>query len=135
MMELIKNHGFVPGNDLFFYRDQNGVEIDFVIEKKGKLILIEAKAGERVDPKKLHFSRVAELFEEKHQFEKFLAQNIDEKTVLKLKGTHVLIPCFIHLMFPYKIRDQEYNLETNWRKNAHDHQPAIHSLLGHNRGS
>ena len=85
MMELIKNHGIVPGKDLFFYRDQNGVEIDFIVEKKEKLVLIEAKAGERVDPKKLHFNRVAGLFEGKYEIEKFLAQNTNEKTMLKMK--------------------------------------------------
>ena len=62
MTELVKNHNLVPGNNLFFYRDQNGVEIDFVIEKKGDLFFIEAKAGERIDSKKLHFQKVAALF-------------------------------------------------------------------------
>ena len=45
MMELIKTNHLVPGKDLFFYRDQNGVEIDFVIQGKDRLMLVEAKAG------------------------------------------------------------------------------------------
>jgi len=61
MMELIKTLHLHPGTDLFFYRDQNGVEIDFIIEKKDRLILVEAKAGERVASEKLAFSRVAPL--------------------------------------------------------------------------
>ncbi len=47
LMELIKTMDLDPGKDLFFYRDQNGVEIDFIIEKNDRLILVEAKAGER----------------------------------------------------------------------------------------
>jgi len=85
MMELIKTNYLVPGDDLFFYRDQNGVEIDFVIERKGKLILVEAKAGERVDANKLHFDRVASLFKDKNRVEKILAQNINETKVLRFK--------------------------------------------------
>ena len=85
MMELIKNHRLRPGNNLFFYRDQNGVEIDFVIEIKRKLILIEAKAREQIDPRKLHFNRVAPLFKNKYRIEKILAQNIKESKILKLK--------------------------------------------------
>ncbi len=61
MMELIKTLDLQPGTDLFFYRDQNGVEIDFLIEKNNRLILVEAKAGERVTLEKLHFDRVAPL--------------------------------------------------------------------------
>ncbi len=85
MLELIKTNHLVPGNDLFFYRDQNGVEIDFVIERKGKLILVEAKAGERIDTNKLHFDRVASLFKDKNRIEKILAQNINETKVLRFK--------------------------------------------------
>lgn len=86
IMELIKTHELKPGYNLFFYRDQHGVEIDFIIEKEGKLILIEAKAGERIDHKKLHFDRVVPLFEGKYPIETILAQNIPENNVLKFKG-------------------------------------------------
>lgn len=85
MMELIKTNHLVPGKDLFFYRDQNGVEIDFVIQGKDRLMLVEAKAGERIDARRLHFNRVASLFEGKSRVEKILAQNISETKVLRLK--------------------------------------------------
>jgi len=66
MMELIKTLQLQPGTDLFFYRDQNGVEIDFIIEKNSRRILVEAKAGERISPEKLHFNRVAPLLKARH---------------------------------------------------------------------
>jgi len=47
-------------------------------KKKGTLFFIEAKAGERIRPKKLHFDKVASLFEEKFHIEKIPAQNINE---------------------------------------------------------
>ncbi|MBI9098794.1 MAG: ATP-binding protein [Spirochaetaceae bacterium] len=84
MMELIKTHSLIPGESLFFYRDQNGVEIDFVIEKKGTLFFIEAKAQERIDSKKLNFNKVIPLFKNKYKTEAILAQNISDKKVLKL---------------------------------------------------
>jgi hypothetical protein len=92
MMELVKSFHLVPGSDLFFYRDQNGVEIDFVIEKKGRLTFVEAKAGERVDSDKLHFNRVAHLFEGKYSVKKILALNINETKVLKLENHTCLNP-------------------------------------------
>ena len=85
MMELVKTNHSIPGNDLFFYRDQNGVEIDFVVERKGRLILVEAKAGERIDANKLHFDRVASLFKDTYRVEKILAQNINETKALRYK--------------------------------------------------
>ena len=33
-MELIKNRSLTPGKNLFFYRDQNGVEIDLLWKLK-----------------------------------------------------------------------------------------------------
>jgi len=84
---------------LFFYRDQNGVEIDFVIEKKGKLFFIEAKAGERIDPKKLHFDKVAALFKGKFAIEKILAQNINETKIIKRKSYSCHNPLYSYLDF------------------------------------
>ena len=86
MMELVKNYDLIPGNDLFFYRDQNGIEIDFIVEKKRKLFFIEAKAGERINPEKLHFDKVASLFEHKFNTEKILALNINETKIRKQKS-------------------------------------------------
>jgi hypothetical protein len=61
MMELIKTHGLTPGDDLFFYRDQSGSEIDFVIRSAGGLTLVEAKSTERIDRSRLGFDKVAPL--------------------------------------------------------------------------
>ncbi len=46
--EFLKE-GFIAGKNIFFFRDQNGVEIDFIVEKDGKVFLVEAKASERPD--------------------------------------------------------------------------------------
>lgn len=64
--ELIKE-GYIAGKNLFFFRDQNDVEIDFVIERDGKITLIEAKTNERPDTRKLNFSKVNPLFREEVQ--------------------------------------------------------------------
>jgi uncharacterized protein len=74
MMEIIKTHGLVPGLSIFFYRDQNGVEIDFLIENREKLQFIEAKASERVSKKSLNFHKVVPLFTKK-TCKSFLTQN------------------------------------------------------------
>ncbi len=92
LMELVKNYSLIPGNDLFFYRDQNGVEIDFVIEKKRELILIEAKSGERIDSRKLNFEKVVPLFNKKYEIKKILAQNINETRVIRNKGCSIYNP-------------------------------------------
>ena len=63
--ELIRTLPVKPGRNLFFYRDQNGVEMDFVIEMGGRLILVEAKAAQRVDPRKLNFSKIVPLFSDR----------------------------------------------------------------------
>jgi uncharacterized protein len=62
--ELIKS-GFRPGKDLFYYRDQNGVEIDFLLNKNREIELIEAKASEQPDLSRLNFTKVATLFKKK----------------------------------------------------------------------
>ena len=45
--ELIRIEGISPARNLFFYRDQNKVEVDFLIENGDSPILIEAKYAER----------------------------------------------------------------------------------------
>ena len=55
--EFLKE-GFIAGKNIFFFRDQNGVEIDFIIEKDGKILLVEAKTSERPDPRKLNFNKI-----------------------------------------------------------------------------
>ncbi len=62
LTELIKTTNAKPGRNLFYYRDQNTVEIDFVVESAASLFLIEAKSSEQVDSRKLNFRKVAPLF-------------------------------------------------------------------------
>jgi predicted AAA+ superfamily ATPase len=60
--ELLKD-GFNPGKNLFFYRDQNGVEIDFILEKEGKVITIEAKYSEHPRAENFSFKkRFSQIF-------------------------------------------------------------------------
>lgn len=88
--------GFVAGKNLFFFRDQNGVEIDFVVEKEGKVILVEAKASERPDKKKLNFSKIAPLFKE--QTTSVVACTMDEPGIINLKDFAVFNPLHGSLM-------------------------------------
>jgi len=58
LSELVKSSGAMPGKDLFFYRDHGGVEVDFLIETREGLTLIEAKYSERIRAEGLSFDRV-----------------------------------------------------------------------------
>ncbi len=91
-MELVKTHSLRPGQNIFFYRDQNGVEIDFVIEEAGTLYLVEAKASERVESGKLNFKKVSPLLETKYKVQSFLMLNLNEKRILKTGGHFTLNP-------------------------------------------
>ena len=86
LMELIKNNYLVPGRELFFYRDQNGVEVDFIIEQGSKITLLEAKAGETIDSRKLNFNKVAPLLQKRYQVECVVAHTPPGNTVVKLKN-------------------------------------------------
>lgn len=57
--ELIRNEHVSVDRNLFFYRDQNNVEIDFFIETGGRIILIEAKYSER--PDKTNIKKVSRI--------------------------------------------------------------------------
>ena len=59
--ELIRTPGVQASRNLFFYRDQNLVEIDFLIETPTGTVLLEAKDSERPDARKLRFGSVAPL--------------------------------------------------------------------------
>ncbi|HOO84157.1 MAG TPA: ATP-binding protein [Prolixibacteraceae bacterium] len=91
LTELSK-YNFQPGKNTFYYRDQNGVEIDFILEKDGVTYLIEAKHSERVNPQKLNFAKVEPLF--KSQTKCVLACNITEKGMFDLKDYSVYNPLF-----------------------------------------
>jgi len=94
VMELIKTHSLRPGENIFFYRDQNGVEIDFLIEKGRKLFFIEAKASERIDSKKVNFKKVSPLFSHSHQVESILVHNIKENSIFKRKDYYSYNPLY-----------------------------------------
>ena len=76
-----------------------------MVEKKGTLFLIEAKAGERINSKNLHFDRVATLFEKKYRIKKILAQNINESRILKTKTHTCQNPLLSRILYhPYNSR-------------------------------
>ena len=89
--EFIKE-GYIAGRNIFFLRDQNGVEIDFIIEKDGKIYLIEAKASERPDPRKLNFNKIAPLFKE--EVVSVVACTVEEKGLINLKDFLVYNPLY-----------------------------------------
>ena len=76
--------GFIPGKNLFYYRDQNGVEIDFIIESEDGVRLIEAKYSENPKAEKLNFLKVAPLF--KTKVNSLVACNIPEREPVSLKN-------------------------------------------------
>ena len=95
--ELLKS-GFTCGKDLFFYRDQNGVEIDFVAEKEGKIILLEAKYSEIPKAGKLNFKKVAPLFTSTVQL--FVACPASENSLITLKDFSLYNPLLYSAFHP-----------------------------------
>ena len=89
--EYLKD-GLIAGKNLFYIRDKNGVEIDFVIEKDGKVILVEAKNSERPNPQKLNFRKIAPLF--KKEVTSVVACGIEEKGMFYLKDYSVYNPLY-----------------------------------------
>ncbi len=89
--EYLKD-GLIAGKNLFYIRDKNGVEIDFIIEKEGKVILVEAKSSERPNPKKLNFSKIAPLF--KQEVTSVVACGVEEEGIISLKDYSVYNPLF-----------------------------------------
>jgi len=91
LVEYLKE-GLQVGKDLFFYRDHNGVEIDFIVETKGNTLLVEAKSSERVNEKKLNFKKIVPLF--KKEVIPVLACGVEEDTVMALKNYKMYNPLF-----------------------------------------
>ena len=89
--EFLKE-GYTAGKNIFFFRDHNGVEIDFVIEKDGKIFLVEAKASERPDQKKLNFNKVTPLFKENAI--PIVACTVEEQKMINLKNFAVYNPLY-----------------------------------------
>ncbi|MEA1877861.1 MAG: ATP-binding protein [Bacteroidota bacterium] len=89
--EFLKE-GFISGKNVFFFRDQNGVEIDFIVEKDGKVFLVEAKSSERPNPQKLNFHKIAPLFKEK--VTSVVACGVEEKGIISLKNYSIYNPLY-----------------------------------------
>ena len=94
--EFLKE-GFSPEKNLFFFRDQNGVEIDFILEKDGKVYLIEAKNSERPKAQKLNFLKVAPLFKE--NVHSIVACGVEEEGLIALKDFSVYNPLYGFSLF------------------------------------
>lgn len=45
-MIICSYNDYIAGRNLFYIRDSNGREIDFVLEKEGIVYLVEAKQAE-----------------------------------------------------------------------------------------
>lgn len=95
--ELIKTGLYKPGKNLFFYRDQNGVEMDFLIEESviesSPIVLIEAKASEKIENKKLNFAKISPLFK-KRPVQCCLMSNIPHERPLKMKQYTLMNPLY-----------------------------------------
>lgn len=89
LSEYLKE-GFAVGRDIFYFRDTNGVEIDFVIEKKGEIFLVEAKHSERPNPAKLNFNKIAPLFKER--VNSVVACGVEEQGLIRLKEFSIYNP-------------------------------------------
>lgn len=83
---------YLPGKNIYYFRDQNGVEIDFVLESSGQTFLVEAKSNERPDERKLNFRKVAPLFP--FPVQNILACGIEEEGTFHLKNYKVYNPLF-----------------------------------------
>ncbi len=88
--------GFVAGKNIFYYRDKNGVEIDFIIDKGGVVFLVEAKHSEHPNPGKLNFKKIAPLFNEKVTL--LVACGTQEKGLIALKDFSIYNPLFGSIM-------------------------------------
>ena len=84
--------GYIPGRNMFYYRDQNGVEIDFILENKAEIALIEAKSSERPHPDKLNFHKVGPLFRTKAK--SIVACGMEESGVFSMKDYSMYNPLY-----------------------------------------
>lgn len=101
--EIIKTTGAMPGRNLFYYRDQNNIELDFIYETPACRYLIEVKSSERVDERKLNFIKVATLLKDK-PVKNILMANIQEENIVTLAAYDIVNPllaeCFPQIISP-----------------------------------
>lgn len=64
-MELIKTEHLIPGDNLFFYRDHSGANIDFIIDSVDTLTFIEARDVASLSQTRLNFRKVVPLFRDR----------------------------------------------------------------------
>ena len=91
LSEIIKTTGAMPGRNLFYYRDQNNIELDFIYETPACRYLIEVKSSERVDERKLNFSKVAPLLKDK-PVKSILMANIQVGNIVSLGTCDIVNP-------------------------------------------
>jgi predicted AAA+ superfamily ATPase len=89
--EFLKE-GFIAGKDIFFLRDQNGVEIDFILEKEGTVFLVEAKYSEHPNSRKLNFRKIAPLF--RQAVKSVVACGVEERGTVSLKDYTLYNPLY-----------------------------------------
>jgi hypothetical protein len=99
LCELIKTRRLKMGTDLFYYQDQNAVEIDFVVDLQHQIELIEAKRSERTNPKKLNFSKISKLFKQP-KVRCLLLCNTEQRQPLVLKNYVLLNPLYVEPVVP-----------------------------------
>lgn len=95
--ELVKTNFLKPGKNIFFYRDQNAVEVDFIVKNKKYLIFIEAKASENIDSNKLNFKTVLPLFQKKHKTVSLVLNNLKTVKPLMFKNFLAINPLLTDL--------------------------------------
>lgn len=92
--ELIKSTRARPGDNIFFYRDASGAEVDFVyVTSANRIALIEAKYTERLRNDRLSFAIAAQQFSNT-EVHNFVAAPIMETSSLPMAHWTVYDPRF-----------------------------------------
>lgn len=95
--EMLKTLNLIPGRDIFFYRDQNGVEMDFLVEKNNTLYFIESKASEIVNKNKLNFKKLENAFKNRKNQKNILLSQIQNSSPVKLNNYTAVNPLLCDL--------------------------------------
>ena len=89
--------GLKEGRNLFFFRDSNGLEVDFILYMGNSIRMVEAKYSELPDPKKQNFGKLAPLF--KKEADAVLACRVNDPGFIELKDHHLYNPLYGHNWF------------------------------------
>ena len=71
---------------LFFLRDKNGLEVDFVLERGNKIKLIEAKTAEYPKEALINLNKIKEKLGKRQEVELFVACQIQSETPQVIQG-------------------------------------------------